>query len=268
MYSILSNPRGSGSKSAFTLIELLVVVAIIALLAAILFPVFETAREKARQSSCASNEKQIGLGLIMYSQDSDNIYPFVGGSVSWDDKIRTYVPAPSGWGSTKQLFECPDDQLVRTSSGGGANGTRTYSLAAASVIGGPMGSNAGGGFVGPYNGSTYIYRGRNQSEFTTPATTLMVVENPSTTNNTGNDNDAFVTVPFGTDHNCNTNTDWVCGPNSQALALHNGGYNYLFTDGHVKWYNPASTAVHGWAPYDWETAGGFWTINNAVWPPA
>ena len=59
------------TKKAFTLIELLVVIAIIAILAAILFPVFAQAREKARQTTCASNLKQLALGVIQYTQDYD-----------------------------------------------------------------------------------------------------------------------------------------------------------------------------------------------------
>src|SRR5262249_38734327 len=62
-------------KSAFTLIELLVVIAIIAILAAILFPVFAQAREKARSISCLSNNKQVSLGVLMYVQDYDETYP-------------------------------------------------------------------------------------------------------------------------------------------------------------------------------------------------
>ncbi|MFP3905132.1 MAG: prepilin-type N-terminal cleavage/methylation domain-containing protein, partial [Armatimonadota bacterium] len=60
-------------RKGFTLIELLVVIAIIAILAAILFPVFARAREKARQSSCLSNVKQIMLSLMMYTQDNDEV---------------------------------------------------------------------------------------------------------------------------------------------------------------------------------------------------
>ena len=63
------------SKKGFTLIELLVVIAIIAILAAILFPVFAQAREKARQTSCLSNTKQLSLGLLMYVQDYDETWP-------------------------------------------------------------------------------------------------------------------------------------------------------------------------------------------------
>src|ERR1700712_1559978 len=64
-----------GKRHAFTLIELLVVIAIIAILAAILFPVFAQAREKARQTACLSNCKQIGTAMMMYCQDYDEMFP-------------------------------------------------------------------------------------------------------------------------------------------------------------------------------------------------
>ena len=102
----------------FTLIELLVVIAIIAILAAILFPVFARAREKARQTSCLSNIKQMGLAVIQYVQDYDECYPFgyrgtggefspvmnatraAGAWVAWFDAIYPYV-------KNVQVYVCP-----------------------------------------------------------------------------------------------------------------------------------------------------------------
>ncbi len=118
-----------GLPRGFTLIELLVVIAIIAILAAILFPVFARAREKARQSSCLSNVKQISLGAMMYTQDYDETYvpgligsPGAGPgpvsqSATWfsDQKMHFDVIYP--YVMNVQVFECP--------SGGGGS---LYSL--------------------------------------------------------------------------------------------------------------------------------------------
>jgi prepilin-type N-terminal cleavage/methylation domain-containing protein/prepilin-type processing-associated H-X9-DG protein len=90
------------SQSAFTLIELLVVIAIIAILAAILFPVFAQAREKARAISCLSNTRQIATAWHMYVQDYDEVSPSLGGPVSdWYFQLYPYV-------RNSQLFFCPD----------------------------------------------------------------------------------------------------------------------------------------------------------------
>jgi len=95
------------TKRAFTLIELLVVIAIIAILAAILFPVFAQVREKARQISCLSSEKQIGLGVVQYVQDNDERFPLCSyqapnqALMCWPDLIQPYV---KNW----PIFRCPD----------------------------------------------------------------------------------------------------------------------------------------------------------------
>ena len=73
-------------RAAFTLIELLVVIAIIAILAAILFPTFSQARESARQASCASNMRQLGLAILMYATDNDE---------TWAPAFSVGRPGPS-----------------------------------------------------------------------------------------------------------------------------------------------------------------------------
>jgi prepilin-type N-terminal cleavage/methylation domain-containing protein len=84
-------------RTGFTLIELLVVIAIIAILAAILFPVFARARENARRSLCQSNSKQLGLGMMQYTQDYDEKFPawwgYTDGSspLPWELAIQPYV---------------------------------------------------------------------------------------------------------------------------------------------------------------------------------
>src|SRR4029079_14162214 len=104
--------RGSG----FTLIELLVVIAVIAIIAAILFPVFAQVREKARQTSCASNLKQLAAALAMYAQDNDETMlaefsapPINGGTeggVPYDRQLVPYV-------KTDAFDACPSDGAPR-----------------------------------------------------------------------------------------------------------------------------------------------------------
>lgn len=105
----------SRRRSGFTLIELLVVIAIIAILASILFPVFARAREKARQSACLSNVKQILLALDMYAQDYDETYPqgFTPNeeSPNWRDFVQPYI-------KNNQVWICPSQKKDRPASYG------------------------------------------------------------------------------------------------------------------------------------------------------
>src|SRR5436305_602790 len=121
--------KRSDRVRAFTLIELLVVIAIIAILAAILFPVFAQAREKARATSCLSNEKNIGLAILMYAQDyDDGVVPWVlprgnmpfpwEGSL-WSGLIQPYLKNGHGApGGPTGVLACPSWSASTLEAGG------------------------------------------------------------------------------------------------------------------------------------------------------
>lgn len=221
------------SRSGFTLIELLVVIAIIAILAAILFPVFAKAREKARQTTCLSNEKQMGLGFLQYVQD-------------YDEKFNdTYSNHGAGWGvgiypyvKSKQVFTCPDDSTQPTDAGGKAGYT---------VMSYGINTNIAEYIQGAY------------SKITTPATTVLLFEDTQKTadielsinNNNGYPQDVgasgFGYSNDGTGKFAGGSWHYTTGylgsiipatPNdfdNKPLGRHTDGSNFLMNDGHAKW---------------------------------
>jgi prepilin-type N-terminal cleavage/methylation domain-containing protein/prepilin-type processing-associated H-X9-DG protein len=189
-------------RKGFTLIELLVVIAIIAILAAILFPVFAQAREKARQITCASNEKQIGLAILQYVQDYDENYPqgnsYDGGwTYSWAKTIQPYLAAKGNSDgsvstSNQDMLRCPDDdgpllasQIPFDIKGGYWWLGVMISYSGNSYMAGVYGNNVQGpqgtrslGILNLYGASEgWNYNIRNDSQITKPAESIMVCEN-------------------------------------------------------------------------------------------
>jgi len=197
------NKRQVTARKGFTLIELLVVIAIIAILAAILFPVFARARENARRSSCQSNLKQIGLGLMQYAQDyDDSVVPVIwpngaNGPGQWSQLIQPYI-------KSTQLFQCPSNP---------SNGSRKAD-------------------AGVYAGVEYPRINRSYGHNRPQPNSLSQVQAPATRIQVSEDLAEWDLEPADTS-----------GFRSRHFAGHLGTANYLYYDGHVKAQNPVKTGT-------------------------
>jgi len=193
-------------KSGFTLIELLVVIAIIAILAAILFPVFAKAREKARQSSCASNLNQIGKAFMMYSQDYDEqlFHPRWVSVDGWTAPISPYV-------KNEQVFGCPSyGSAAWITRGAGCGGCGTWTRAL-------------------FGGYQYVYQTATGActGVTVQGLSIIAFQRPS---------ERFLVVDGGCPHSVNSSGTGM------ATTRHSDGFNAVFLDNHVKWQKTFTSA--------------------------
>jgi prepilin-type N-terminal cleavage/methylation domain-containing protein/prepilin-type processing-associated H-X9-DG protein len=230
----------------FTLIELLVVIAIIAILAAILFPVFAKVREKARQTACVSNMKQLGLAFAQYTQDYDGRLPArdgnTGNSMFWAVVIYPYVKSVG-------IYQCPDDSTEQ-------------------IIVQPPYTYYPLSYAENQNAVTGAFGA--ESTFNAPASTVLLNEQYSNhfspTRIEYNNWDGWgmtfgysgwgvnlVTGPTGINNKSNCASSGPMGPR------HTQGSNYLAIDGHVKYLTGASISpgLNAATSTSAEQTGGF-----------
>ena len=209
--------RSHRNTRGFTLIELLVVIAIIAILAAILFPVFARAREKARQASCASNVKQIMLAVQMYTQDYDEKL-----IANFDTVQNTGYTLLTPYIKNTQLWACPS--IGRTPWQRGPT-TCPFWWSTSYMF-------------------TYSILGSSLATFTQPSQTILTSE--------GGMNCAlnfFTNVNPWSSIDGNTKW-WIASIAGNTEDLHNGGANCGFIDGHVKWVKRSALIDDGqWANF-------------------
>lgn len=203
---------------AFTLIELLVVIAIIAVLAAILFPVFAKAREKARQTSCLANIKQLGLAVQQYTTDYDGVFPIsyqdaAGGPgtaaqipLTWPNRIMAYI-------KSNQLYACPADLRKPNVDFPGCRPI--------------LQSYAWNRFMGIDIPAWGYYNELHEAQIAAPAQLVAF----------GDDSSDWLAAGYGGRFNTLDSPDWFEAFHVEIFAgRHNQGDNIQLADGHAKWY--------------------------------
>jgi prepilin-type processing-associated H-X9-DG protein len=209
--------------SAFTLIEMLTIIAIIGLLAGLLLPALNSAREKGRRVACASNLRQIGIAIQAFASDNDNHTPVAytvtagGGTIPW------YTALTNGGYTTLKVFQCPDDRQPRTSG----DHPRSYAI----VVGQGNTTSSGSG------GNFWIAGSRLTCPYLTNTATAIVGEfygdqiNPAPTIEDNGTISPYITSssdPYAQGSTIPPSSKHANDPS------HLKG-NYLFLDGHVEW---------------------------------
>jgi prepilin-type N-terminal cleavage/methylation domain-containing protein/prepilin-type processing-associated H-X9-DG protein len=233
--------RADSARFGFTLIELLVVIAIIAILAAILFPVFAKAREKARQTTCASNEKQLGLAMLQYVQDYDETFPAVWDNnrqpvMNWAEEIYPYVKSTGA-------YVCPSNAGAAAAAKNGVSLTDGFGDGLAAGVQSIPPSYEMNQCLGFRNGGQYNYGPyKIEAAINEPSSKVLFLEGGASSNGTGPQ------PATGWDNWAECNGNAACNSGNFTnttiyhswFAGHTGLMNVTFIDGHVKAEQPTT----------------------------